>query len=62
MTEIDELNSCPFCNSRRIEMSSYSDDTWFYVQCTGCGASGPEENTAENAEIAWNNSKPNSSD
>ncbi|PHM21887.1 Lar family restriction alleviation protein [Xenorhabdus ehlersii] len=54
MTEIDELNSCPFCNSGSAEMSSYSDDTWFYVQCTDCGASGPEENTAENAEIAWN--------
>ncbi|WP_071933911.1 hypothetical protein [Xenorhabdus hominickii] len=35
-------------------MNSYSDDTWFFVQCTDCNANGPEEDTAANAEIAWN--------
>ncbi|AOM39662.1 Lar family restriction alleviation protein [Xenorhabdus hominickii] len=54
MTETNKLKPCPFCNSEHAEMNSYSDDTWFFVQCTDCNANGPEEDTAANAEIAWN--------
>ncbi|MDC9591695.1 Lar family restriction alleviation protein [Xenorhabdus sp. XENO-10] len=58
VTETGKLNPCPFCNSEYIDMNSYSDDMWFYVQCTDCGANGPEEDTAEQAKIAWNNALP----
>lgn len=41
-----------------MEMGLYFEDTWFYVQCTNCGANGPEEDTAEKARGAWNNTSP----
>ncbi|MDE9446874.1 Lar family restriction alleviation protein [Xenorhabdus bovienii] len=50
----DKFKPCPFCNSVCTEMNSHSDDIWFFVQCTDCNADGPEEDTAANAEIAWN--------
>ncbi|MDE9495499.1 Lar family restriction alleviation protein [Xenorhabdus bovienii] len=50
----DKLKPCPFCNSEHIEMNSHSEDTWFFAQCTDCNADGPEEDTAANAKIAWN--------
>lgn len=50
----DKLKPCPFCGGGDMEMNSYSNDTWFFVQCTDCNAAGPESDTSESAEIAWN--------
>ncbi|MDX7999437.1 restriction alleviation protein, Lar family [Xenorhabdus sp. Reich] len=54
MAETNELRPCPFCNSEHTEMKSYSDDAWFFVQCTECNADGPEGHDHYSAIQAWN--------
>ncbi|MBD2812532.1 Lar family restriction alleviation protein [Xenorhabdus sp. Vera] len=54
MAEIDELNPCPFCNSEHTEMSAYSDDTWFFMQCTECNITWSTHHDRYSAIQAWN--------
>ncbi|MDE9455029.1 Lar family restriction alleviation protein [Xenorhabdus bovienii] len=54
MTETEKLQPCPFCNSEHTEMNAYSDDTWFFVQCNDCGATGPDGHDHCSAIRAWN--------
>ncbi|MEQ1975034.1 Lar family restriction alleviation protein [Xenorhabdus sp. SGI240] len=54
----DKLKPCLFCGSGDTEINSYSDDTWFFVQCTDCGACGPEEESSVTAVSVWNNASP----
>ncbi|WP_223281882.1 Lar family restriction alleviation protein, partial [Xenorhabdus griffiniae] len=54
----DKLKPCPFCSGSDTAVNSYSNDTWFFVQCTDCGACGPEEASSVTAVSAWNNATP----
>ncbi len=54
----DKLKPCLFCGSGDTEINSYSDDTWFFVQCTDCGACGSEEESSVTAVSVWNNASP----
>jgi Lar family restriction alleviation protein len=52
------LNSCPFCQSRRVTLWTETDgnfvttDAW--VECDACSARGPSEDTEKNATEKWN--------
>ncbi|MDX7992309.1 restriction alleviation protein, Lar family [Xenorhabdus sp. psl] len=50
----NKLKPCPFCNSDHTEMFAYAEDSWFFVQCTDCGATGPEDHDHNSAIQAWN--------
>ena len=55
-----ELKPCPWCPeggaiSSGEALSNYPDGrTSIQTGCTECGAMGPERNTAEEADAAWN--------
>jgi len=57
----DKLKSCPFCRSRRVTVEHYSTGKMhehFYVNCTDCGADGPDGASHGEAVIRWNTRPP----
>lgn len=56
MTEeliVEELKSCPFCDSEEVEMLEYTN-TAFVICCLKCYTTGPQGTTKEEAIEKWN--------
>jgi Lar family restriction alleviation protein len=53
MSDNKELLPCPFCGSDDLHSTGngvYSS----YIECNGCGASGPAADHADNEQALWN--------
>lgn len=49
------LKPCPFCGGKATTCRSLDEsETYYFVQCTGCGVGSPCKPTLVEAEIAWN--------
>lgn len=50
-----ELKPCPWCNNAiELHVGGFENSKWFWVMCDGCGCSGPEASTKEEAINKWN--------
>ncbi len=51
----DQIKSCPFCESRKIEAFEQFDfERWFTCECADCGVFGPMAFTEKEARELWN--------
>ena len=52
---MEKLNPCPFCKGKNQQVSQGTlNEETFFVVCTGCLASGPEQLTVYMAVKLWN--------
>ena len=48
-----ELKPCPFCGSKNVDVTKIGPEDW-WLQCRGCGATGPIGESEEETIKLWN--------
>ena len=49
------MKPCPYCNSKKLELTESYTPRWMHMECVDCGATGPECRSEEKAIELWNN-------
>lgn len=52
------MEPCPFCFAVKNHVVCLDYDQGWAVFCFGCAASGPQAETPEEAQLAWENRDP----
>ena len=48
------LKPCPFCGHTEQGLGTDDGYRWYFVECSGCGARGPEERGMKTPVESWN--------
>lgn len=63
MTDMEQMERCPFCKGDLVNISQPdSEEPPYWVHCYNCGADGPLSDTRELAIEAWNRSAEDPND